>query len=67
MSLTLSETGSASDLAKLGFATTLAVLETLSEDLIVFTTGSLGNTAALSASHEKGTIDPLQLRLTPAN
>ena len=65
MSLTLSETGSASDLAKLGFATTLAVPETLSEDLIVFTTGSLGNTAALSASHEKGTIDPLQLRSSP--
>ena len=65
ISLTLSETGSAADLAKLGFATTLQVPEALSEDLIVFTTGSLGNTAALSASYEKGTIDPLQLRSSP--
>ena len=65
VALTLSETGSASDLAKLGFATTLEVPNTLSEDLIVFTTGSLGNTAALSASYEKGETDPLQLRSSP--
>ena len=65
VALTLSETGSASDLAKLGFATTLEVPETLSEDLIVFTTGSLGNTAALSASYEDGEADPLQLRASP--
>ena len=65
VALTLSETGSASDLAKLGFATTLEVPNTLSEDLIVFTTGSLGNTAALSASYEKGETDSLQLRSSP--
>ncbi len=65
VALTLSETGSASDLAKLGFATTLEVPETLSEDLIVFTTGSLSNTAALSASYEKGDSDPLKLRSSP--
>ena len=65
VALTLSETGSASDLAKLGFATTLEVPGTLSEDLIVFTTGSLSNTAALSASYEKGNSDPLKLRSSP--
>ena len=65
VALTLSETGSASDLAKLGFATTLDVPGTLSEDLIVFTTGSLSNTAALSASYEKGNSDPLKLRSSP--
>jgi flagellar hook-associated protein 1 FlgK len=65
ISLTLSDTGSASDLAKLGFATTLEVPETLSEDLIVFTTGSLSNTAALSAGYEKGETDPLRLRSSP--
>ena len=65
VALTLSETGSATDLAKLGFATTLEVPDTLSEDLIVFTTGSLGNTAALSASYENGETDPLQLRASP--
>jgi flagellar hook-associated protein 1 FlgK len=65
VALTLSETGSASDLAKLGFATNLEVPGTLSEDLIVFTTGSLSNTAALSASYEKGKSDPLKLRSSP--
>ena len=65
VALTLSETGSSSDLTKLGFATTLEVPETLSEDLIVFTTGSLSNTAALSASYEKGETDPLKLRSSP--
>ena len=39
VALTLSETGSASDLAKLGFATNLEVPGTLSEDLSGFTTG----------------------------
>ena len=62
IALTLSETGSATDLAKLGFATTLQAPKALSEDLVVFTTGSLGNTAALSASYTKTATDPLQLR-----
>ena len=62
IALTLSATGSATDLAKLGFATTLQAPKALSEDLVVFTTGSLGNTAALSASYNKAAIDPLQLR-----
>ncbi|MAR28616.1 MAG: flagellar hook-associated protein FlgK [Gammaproteobacteria bacterium] len=62
VALTLSETGSATDLAKLGFATTLQAPKALSEDLVVFTTGSLGNTAALSASYTKAATDPLQLR-----
>ncbi|MEC8143772.1 MAG: flagellar hook-associated protein FlgK [Pseudomonadota bacterium] len=62
IALTLSETGSATDLAKLGFATTLQAPKALSEDLVVFTTGSLGNTAALSASYTRAATDPLQLR-----
>ena len=62
IALTLSATGSETDLAKLGFATTLQAPKALSEDLVVFTTGSLGNTAALSASYTKAAIDPLQLR-----
>jgi flagellar hook-associated protein 1 FlgK len=62
IALTLSETGSATDLAKLGFTTTLQAPKALSEDLVVFTTGSLGNTAALSASYTRAATDPLQLR-----
>lgn len=65
VALTLSETGSAADLAKLGFTTSLQVPGSLNEDLVVFTTGSLGNTAALSARYQKGSADPLQLRATP--
>jgi flagellar hook-associated protein 1 FlgK len=65
VALTLGQTGSAADLAKIGFAATLTVADTLSEDLIVFTTGSVGNAAALSTSFEKGTADPLQLRSSP--
>ena len=64
VSLTLSETGSAADLAHLGFNTTLQVPGTLSEDLIVFTTGSVGNTAAISAGYQLGESDPLALRST---
>ena len=60
--LSLSETGAASDLAKLGYATTLHVPSTLTEDLVVFTSGSLGNTAVLSAKFEQTQADPLQLR-----
>lgn len=62
VALTLSETGSAADLARLGFSTTLQVPDVLNEDLIVFTTGSVGNTSALSASYQSGESDPLALR-----
>ncbi len=62
VALSLSKTGTASDLAKLGYATTLHVPSTLTEDLVVFTSGSLGNTAALSAKFEQTQADPLQLR-----
>ena len=65
VALTLTKTGSAADLAKLGFTTTLQTPGVLEEDLIVFTTGSLGNTAALSASFEQGKADALQLRSSP--
>ncbi len=62
VALTLSETGSAADLARLGFTTTFQTSDALSEDLIVFTTGSVGNTAAISASYKSGESDSLRLR-----
>ena len=60
IALTLSETGSATDLAKLGFATTLQAPKAL-EKIYRFHNGSLGNTADLSARYQ-GSTDPLQLR-----
>jgi flagellar hook-associated protein 1 FlgK len=65
VALTLSETGSAGDLARLGLTTTLQVPDVLSEDLLIFTTGSVGSTAALSAAYQTGTPDALQLRSSP--
>ena len=62
VALTLSQTGSAADLARLGFTTTFQTSDALSEDLIVFTTGSVGNTAAISASYKSGESDSLRLR-----
>ena len=62
VALTLSQTGSAADLARLGFTTTFQTSDALSEDLIVFTTGSVGKTAAMSASYKSGESDPLRLR-----
>jgi len=64
VALTLSETGSAADLARLGFSTTLHMPDNLEEDFIVFTTGSVGNTAGISASYQSGVSDPLRLRST---
>jgi flagellar hook-associated protein FlgK len=62
VALTLSETGSAADLARLGFTTTFQTTDALNEDLIVFTTGSVGNTAGISASYKSGESDALRLR-----
>ncbi|MEL0047994.1 MAG: flagellar hook-associated protein FlgK [Gammaproteobacteria bacterium] len=62
VALTLSETGSATDLARLGFTTTFQAPDALDEDLIVFTTGSVGSTAAISASYQSGESDALRLR-----
>jgi flagellar hook-associated protein FlgK len=62
VALTLSSTGSATDLARLGFNTELKIDGEVSEDLIVFTTGGVGDTADLSASYTAGNANPLALR-----
>ena len=62
VALTLSSTGSTTDLAKLGLDTTVNIAGQLKEDLIVFSTGTTGNSAKLSAGYTKGVVDPLQLR-----
>lgn len=62
VALTLSSTGSTTDLAKLGLDTTVNIAGHLKEDLIVFSTGTTGNSAKLSAGYTKGVVDPLQLR-----
>jgi hypothetical protein len=62
VALTLSKTGTATDLAKLGLNTGLSIAGQLSEDLIVFTTGSTGDVGKFSAGFTRGAIDPLQLR-----
>lgn len=62
VALTLSSTGSATDLARLGFNTELKIDGEVSEDLIVFTTGGVGDTAELSASYTAGNANPLALR-----
>lgn len=60
--LNLSTNGSATDLAKLGLKAELNLPGELDEDLIVFTTGNLGDTATLSAGYSIGEVDPLKLR-----
>jgi hypothetical protein len=65
VALTLSETGNAGDLARLGLSTTLQVPDILSEDLLIFTTGSVGSTAGLSAAYQSNEPDALQLRSSP--
>ena len=60
--MTLSATGSTTDLAKLGLDTTVNIGGQLKEDLIIFSTGTTGNSAKLSAGYTKGVADSLQLR-----
>ena len=62
VALTLSATGSTTDLAKLGLDTTVNIGGQLKEDLIIFSTGTTGNSAKLSAGYTKGVADSLQLR-----
>ena len=60
--MTLSGTGSTTDLAKLGLNTTVNIGAALKEDLIVFSTGTTGDTAKLTAGYAQQKVDPLQLR-----
>jgi flagellar hook-associated protein FlgK len=62
VALTLSGTGSSTDLAKLGLKTTVNIGGALQEDLIVFNTGTTGDIAKLTAGYTQGKVDPLQLR-----
>ena len=62
VALTLSATGSTTDLAKLGLDTTVNISGQLKEDLVVFSTGTTGNSAKLSAGYTKGEANSLQLR-----
>ena len=62
VALTLSGTGSTTDLAKLGLNTTVNIGAALKEDLIVFSTGTTGDTAKLTAGYAQQKVDPLQLR-----
>lgn len=62
VALTLSGTGSTTDLAKLGLNTTVNISAALKEDLIVFSTGTTGDTAKLTAGYTQQKVDPLQLR-----
>ena len=62
VALTLSSQGTSSDLAALGFSSSLYIDDTLSEDLIVFATGATSATATLAADYSAGEVDPLALR-----
>jgi len=62
VALTLSGTGSTTDLSKLGLNTTVNIGAALKEDLIVFSTGTTGDTAKLTAGYTQQKVDPLQLR-----
>ena len=62
VALTLSSQGTSSDLAALGFSSSLYIDDTLSEDLIVFATGATSASATLAADYSAGEGDPLALR-----
>ena len=62
VALTLSSQGTSSDLAALGFSSSLYIDDTLSEDLIVFATGATSASATLAADYSAGKVDPLALR-----
>lgn len=62
VALTLSSQGTSSDLAALGFSSSLYIDDTLSEDLIVFATGATSASATLAADYSAGEVDPLALR-----
>jgi flagellar hook-associated protein FlgK len=62
VALTLSNQGTSSDLAALGFSSSLYIDDTLSEDLIVFATGATSASATLAADYSAGEVDPLALR-----
>ena len=62
VALTLTSQGTSSDLAALGFSSSLYIDDILSEDLILFVTGATNASATLTAEYSKGEVDPLELR-----
>ena len=67
VALTLASQGTSSDLAALGFSSSLYVDDVLSEDLIVFVTGATTASATLNAEYAAGELDPLELRNSITN
>ena len=65
LKLSLTATGSATDLAKIGIRAGAYLPDTLEEELIVFSTGSTSDSATISASYKQQQINPLYLRESP--
>ncbi len=62
VALTLTSQGTSSDLAAIGFSSSLYIDDILSEDLILFVTGATDASATLTAEYSEGEVDPLELR-----
>ena len=65
IALTLTATGTPSDLSKIGMRSGLYLPDTLDEELVVFSTGSTADSASLAASYEQKGVDALYLRDAP--
>ena len=65
LALTLTATGSATDLAKIGMRTGVYLPDTLDEELIVFASGSTADSASLAASYNQQEANALYLRESP--
>jgi flagellar hook-associated protein FlgK len=62
VALTLTSQGTSSDLAAIGFSSSLYIDDILSEDLILFVTGATDASASLTAEYSGGEVDPFELR-----
>ena len=62
IALTLTSTGSSTDLAKIGMRTGVFLPDSLDEELVVFATGSTSDTASIAASYDSNEVDSLYLR-----
>ena len=62
LALTLTATGSSTDLAKIGMRTGVFLPDTLDEELVVFATGSTADTAGIAASYVSKEANALYLR-----
>ena len=62
IALTLTSTGSSTDLAKIGMRTGVFLPDSLDEELVVFATGSTSDTASIAASYDSKEVDSLYLR-----